>query len=316
MLILLYFVVASAVVLASILASRYIDMLDRTTKLSGAFLGGVLLSAVTSLPELFTSLSATLVLHKPSLCISNILGSNLFNLAMLSTVMLFCIRSAGRLRSGKGNIMVALYVAMIYIITGLDFFGLLHFEIGTVNIITFIFIFIYILAVRHLSGETSSPEDDGSQPPVTLSLNAIIVRFTLASLAIIALSIVLTYVTDAVAEEYNIGQGLAGALMLGVATSLPEVSSTIALFRMKNYDIAVGNIVGSNLFNFMVLCIADVASYRTSVYVYDDPKVVWLLKFGAAAAVLTVPMLFVRNRFVKVVCILAIAVCYLLFLML
>lgn len=316
MLILLYLAVASAVVWASIRASHYIDLIDRTTKLSGAFLGGVLLSAVTSLPELFTSLSATLVLHKPSLCISNILGSNLFNIAMLSAVMLCCIRSAGRLRSGKGNIIVALYVALIYAVMGLDYFGILHFELGTVNIITFIFIFIYILAVRHLSGETSAPADEDDQPPVTLSLRAIITRFVLAGIAIIALSIAMTYVTDAVADKYNIGQGLAGALMLGVATSLPEVSSTIALFRMKNYDIAVGNIVGSNLFNFMVLCIADIASYKTSVYVYDDANVVWLLKFGAAAALTAVPMLFIRKRAVKIVCTLAIIACYILFLLL
>ena len=200
LLILLYLVVASAVVWASIRASHYIDLIDRTTKLSGAFLGGVLLSAVTSLPELFTSLSATLVLHKPSLCISNILGSNLFNIAMLSAVMLCCIRSAGRLQSGKGNIIVALYVALIYAVMGLDYFGILHFELGTINIITFIFIFIYILAVRHLSGETSAPADEDDQPPVTLSLQAIITRFVLAGIAIIALSIAMTYVTDAVAD--------------------------------------------------------------------------------------------------------------------
>ena len=79
-----YAVVASLVVWLSIKASKYIDMLDKTTKLSGAFLGGVLLSAVTSLPELFTSISATVLLKKPSLCIGNILGSDIFNLAILA----------------------------------------------------------------------------------------------------------------------------------------------------------------------------------------------------------------------------------------
>ena len=82
-----YIVMVTAVVWFSILASRYIDMIDRTTKLSGAFLGGVLLSAVTSLPEFFTSLSATVFLDKPALCIGNILGSDLFNLAMLSVMV-------------------------------------------------------------------------------------------------------------------------------------------------------------------------------------------------------------------------------------
>lgn len=317
LLILLYLIVASAVVYASIRASHYIDLIDRTTNLSGAFLGGVLLSAVTSLPELFTSLSATLVLKKPSMCIGNILGSDLFNIAMLSAVMLMCFRNAGHRKSAKGNIAVAIYLIFIYAIMMLDYLGLMHIELGTINIITFIFIFIYILAVRHLSSGDGTPDaEDDNDPEITLSLNAIVFRFTLASIAIIALSIVMTYVTDAVATRFNIGAGFAGALLLGVATSLPEVSSTIALFKIKNYDIAVGNIVGSNLFNFMVLCVADIASYRDSVYVYDDSKVVSLLIFGGIATLLTLPMLSMRNKLVKIVCALTIIACYVMFLLL
>lgn len=312
---LLYAVVAAGVVFASIKASQYVDMIDRTTNLSGAFLGGVLLSAVTSLPELFTSLSATLVLRKPEMCIGNILGSNLFNLAMLCVVMLYCFRSFSNRPSAKGNIAVAAYLVLIYVIMALDFVGIVRFDIGTVNIITFIFIFIYILAVRHLSGESGEPECPECNEEITsLSLNAIVVRFIAASIAIIGLSITMTYVTDAVATEFNIGAGFAGALLLGVATSLPEVSSTIALFRMKNYDIAVGNIVGSNLFNFMVLCIADIVSFRQTVYAYDDPKVVSLLVFGCIATLLTLPMLALRSRVVRIICALIITACYILFL--
>ncbi|MDO5488080.1 MAG: hypothetical protein Q4F42_06325, partial [Rikenellaceae bacterium] len=71
MLYITYLITAAAVVWFSILASRYIDMIDRSTRISGAFLGGVLLSAITSLPELFTSISATVLIDNPSLCIGN-----------------------------------------------------------------------------------------------------------------------------------------------------------------------------------------------------------------------------------------------------
>ena len=91
MIYLLYIVVAALVTFMSIKASEYVDMLDKTTSLSGAFLGGILLSAVTSLPELFTSISSTLMLDQPGLCIGNILGSNLFNYAMLSFFILTAV---------------------------------------------------------------------------------------------------------------------------------------------------------------------------------------------------------------------------------
>ena len=315
LLLLEYAVVAALVVYASVKASGYIDMIDRTTNLSGAFLGGVLLSAVTSLPELFTSLSATVFLDKPELSIGNILGSDLFNIAMLSVVMLFCIRGIGRVKMSRGNIAVAAYLVVVYGIMLLDYSGVLDVEIGTVNIITFLFIGIYALAVRHLSGGETVSVDDGTETPVGMSLNTIVMRFVIASIAIIALSIVLTYITDDIATEYSLGKGLAGALFLGVATSLPEVSSTVALFRMKNYDIAVGNIVGSNLFNFLVLCIADLVAFRNSVYVYGDAKIVGLLVFGTVAMVLAVPMLQFRNRAMRIVFALGIIACYVAFLL-
>ena len=79
MLYLAYIIMAAIVVVLSIKISDYVDNLDRNTLLSGAFLGGIMLSGVTSLPELFTSVSATALLGHPELCVGNVLGSDLFN---------------------------------------------------------------------------------------------------------------------------------------------------------------------------------------------------------------------------------------------
>ena len=309
-----YFIVATIVVFAAVKASHYIDLIDRTTKLSGAFLGGVLLSAVTSLPEFFTSLSATLFLDKPALCIGNILGSDLFNVAMLSVMVLLAMRSFRRAQIGRGNIIVALYMVLIYGIMLLNYFGILDVELMTINVITFLFVGIYALAVRHLAGESSEECDECGEDEVKLSLRQIVTRFAIAAVVIVVMSVVLTYITDDIATKYNLGVGLAGAIFLGVATSLPEVASTIALVRMRNYDIAVGNIVGSNLFNFLVLCTADFFS-RGEVYDYSDFNVVKLLFFGAAATLLSVPMLKCRGWIVRSLCAICIVACYIGFLL-
>lgn len=310
-----YLVVATIVVFAAVKASHYIDLIDRTTKLSGAFLGGVLLSAVTSLPEFFTSLSATVFLDKPALCIGNILGSDLFNIAMLSVLVLLAMRSFRRADIGRGNIIVALYMILIYGVMLLNYFGILDVEWLTINVITFIFVGIYTLAVRHLAGESSENEACDDEEPITLTLRQIVTRFILTAVVIVVASVVLTYITDAIAAKYNLGVGLAGAIFLGVATSLPEVASTIALVRIRNYDIAVGNIVGSNLFNFLVLCTADFFT-RGDVYDYTDFNVVKLLFFGAAATLLTVPMLKCKGWVIRSLCAVAIVACYLGFLLL
>ena len=310
-----YAIVATIVVFAAIKASHYIDLIDRTTKLSGAFLGGVLLSAVTSLPEFFTSLSATIFLDKPALCIGNILGSDLFNIAMLSVLVLLAMRSFGTAKIGRGNIVVSLYMILIYGVMLLNYFGILDVEFATLNIITFIFIGVYALAVRHLASESCEGPSCENEEPITLTLRQIVTRFTLTAVVIVVASVILTYITDDIAAKYNLGVGLAGAIFLGVATSLPEVASTIALVRIRNYDIAVGNIVGSNLFNFLVLCTADLFS-RGEIYDYSDFNVVKLLFFGAIATIFTVPMLKCKGWVVRSLCAVCIVACYLSFLLL
>ena len=104
MIYLIYVVLAIAVVIVSDKAGKYVDLLDKKTSLSGAFIGGVMLSAVTSLPELFTSISATLFLDKPELCMGNILGSDLFNLQILAVLMIVYFKSFAKASVAKSHI--------------------------------------------------------------------------------------------------------------------------------------------------------------------------------------------------------------------
>ena len=324
MLYILYLITVTAVVWFSILASRYIDMIDRSTKLSGAFLGGVLLSAITSLPELFTSISATVLIDNPSLCIGNILGSNLFNFAMLAVVILFFLKgfSASHLACSHKKVMILLF--MMYAAVALNWQGIANQNIifgGSspwfyLSITSIIVIALYILSVKYLACDSGSEcgDDDEDCLPVTLSLRAIIVRFVFASLGIIVASIILTYITDDIATELNLGSGLAGAIFLGVATSLPEVTSTISLFRMRNFNIAFGNIAGSNVFNYFVLAIADLLYINGSTYYFNDSKVVGLTVFGTVASIAIYIMLLNRNKWAKAICAIAAIACYIAFL--
>lgn len=299
-------------------------MIDRSTRLSGAFLGGVLLSAITSLPELFTSISATVLIDNPSLCIGNILGSNLFNFGMLAVVILFFLSSFSRASLAVSHRYVMLFLMMMYLATALNWkvMGDDNIIFGGenpwfyVSITSVIVLVLYTLSVRFLAGDNGSGDEEVGDDEVALSLRAIVVRFVLASMGIIVASIILTYVTDDIATELNLGSGLAGALFLGVATSLPEVTSTISLFRMRNFDIAFGNIAGSNVFNFFVLAIADILYSGGSVYHFDDEKVIYLTVFGMASSALIYLMIRVRSAWMKALLAIGTVACYLAFLML
>ncbi len=310
----LYLIVAALVTFMSIKASEYVDMLDKTTSLSGAFLGGILLSAVTSLPELFTSISSTLMLDQPGLCIGNILGSNLFNYAMLSVFILTAVVKFAKCNLAKIHLVVAVSVLCMGGLILCNKYGILAFDIGSVSVTSVLIILLYVLTVwiMYKKGGTSESEDDGD--PVTLSRKQILTRFTIVSVGIVVFSIILTYITDELSVRLNLGKTVAGALFLGVATSLPETASTFTLFKIKNYDIAVGNIVGSCLFNFTILSVADFFYSGGGIYTIADPSTMNLIIFASVASVLAAAMLKFRSKATCIICPVGIIASYIAFL--
>ena len=310
----LYLVVAALVTFMSIKASEYVDMLDKTTSLSGAFLGGILLSAVTSLPELFTSISSTLMLDQPGLCIGNILGSNLFNYAMLSFFILTAVAKFAKCDLSKIHFIVAVSVVFMGGLILCNKYGFLAFDIGNVSVTSVLIILLYILTVwiMYKKGGTSETEDDGE--PVTLSRKQILTRFTIVSVGIVVFSVILTYITDELSVRLNLGKTVAGALFLGVATSLPETASTFTLFKIKNYDIAVGNIVGSCLFDFTILSVADFFYRGGGIYTIADTSTMNLIIFASVASVLAGVMLKFKNKVTAVICPVGIIASYIAFL--
>ncbi len=311
-----YLVLAAGVVFFSLKAGKYVDLLDKKTSLSGAFIGGVLLSAVTSLPEVFTSLSSAILLDSPGLAIGNILGSNLFNLCVLATLIIFARTEFFKVRIAPSHIKVGLYVLTIYGILLLNMVGILSLSFLSISLTSVLALIIYVIAIRDLSDEdANSGEEEEEVEDDGLTVRQVVIRFIGVSIGIVVLSILISYVTDELSEALNLGQGLAGALFLGVATSLPELSSTQALFKIKNYNIAIGNIIGSNLFNFATLAFVDILYTGTSgVYDYSDPKTVNLLLFGILASISIVLVLKLKNNKLRLLSTFPILISYVLFL--
>lgn len=307
-----YVIVAAIVTLLSVKASEYVDMLDRTTALSGAFLGGILLSAVTSLPELFTSVSSTLLLDQPGLCLGNIMGSNIFNYAMISFFIIFSVKAFAECKLSSIHGVTALSVLIMGAFIVLNKFGV-GFDIGFVSITSILIIALYLFTVwiMYKKGGTEESEDN---TPVTLTRKQIITRFTLVSVGIVVFSVILTYITDDISDALGLGKTVAGAIFLGVATSLPETASTATLFKMKNYDIAVGNIVGSCLFNFTILSIADFFYSKGGIYAISDASTINLIIFASIASALEYILLKWRNKTTTVVCSLGVMASYIAFL--
>lgn len=319
MLILAYILAALLVIGLSLKLSNYVDLLDKQTNLSGAFLGGVLLAAVTSLPELFTSISSVIFLDEPEMVVGNILGSNLFNIAALSLVSLWGFSYIRHKPVAASHSTTLLFSLGIYIVLALQAADLFHIYFLGINIVSFLIVILYLFGVKNLSSDDNAGSDHNDAPISNLSTGQILRRFAFLSLCLVLVSVTLTIITERLSQTYNLGASFAGAVFLGVATSLPELVSTFQLVRLGNYNAACGNILGSNLFNFTILAIADFLYTAGTVYIFGYQSLV-LLCCGVAASLLM--LLYVggnrQGRQVsagrRIVLLLAGIMCYLLFL--
>lgn len=267
-----YVILAAVVTLVSIKLANYVDLIDKKTNISGAFIGGVVLAAVTSLPELFTSISAVVIVRQPDLVIGNILGSNLFNETVLGAVLLICAKGFSKATIGKSHLIttsLSILIFLFMIITavlGIDY-TFFHISIFSVVIIA-----IYALSIKFMATDSSDSDEQTDSP---LTIKQITVRFIILAVVLVTASILLTLITDSLQNNLsnvgiNLGKTVAGALFLGIATSLPELTSSLALVRKKNFNATTGNLLGSGVFNFCILAVADILYNGGSVYGSDS----------------------------------------------
>lgn len=294
-LLLCYLVLAVFVVYFSIKLSFYVDELDKKTNLSGAFIGGIMLAAVTSLPELFTSITSV-VIGSPELVLGNVLGSDNFNLIIIGICLLFAAAQFTRSKISKTHLFTLLLTLLMF---GAAFFGVTH-QNSTINLVIFsidvasvAILIIYIINVKLIAGD----DEGGSEDPAAtdMSPRQILVRFVFFAVLLVVVSIILTQVTDQIAERLQLGKTVAGAVFLGVATSLPELTSSINLVRLNNFNASIGNVTGSNIFNFIILVFGDFLLTKGSIYINDGASTVMIL-FGVVSTVLAILVMFSKKN--------------------
>ncbi len=269
----LYISLAAIVVTASIYLSKYVDALDKKTNLSGAFIGGVILAAVTSLPELFTSVTAVVILSQAELVQGNVYGSNIFNFTIIGICVLISLKNFRDAKISEAHNKTLIFTIIMFILSLIGIYIPQNYAIPIiitkVNIISILLITLYIINIKTVKNDDISSND--KKDTVNLTIKEIVTRFILFSVILIIISILLTQATDSLSEKLSLGKTVAGAVFLGIATSLPELTSSINLVRLKNFNASIGNITGSNLFNFTVLCLGDLLYRNGSIYnVYES----------------------------------------------
>ncbi|MDH7488417.1 MAG: hypothetical protein QHH80_02780 [Anaerolineae bacterium] len=255
-----FIVSAAVVVVAAIKLAEYGDAISVRTRLGGMFIGTLLMAGATSLPELLTTLNS-LGQNVPNLAVGNVFGSNMVNMFLLAVLdaVFWQARILRRVATKH-----ALTASLAVFIAALSIFFILadiDVRIGWVGLDSLLLIVTYVVAVRLLQGD-SPRAVTGAQGAAELAgvptLPWALVGFTAASGALVLATPHLVRSSVGIAEITGLSTGFIGALLVAIVTSLPELTSVIAATRLGAYDLAVGNLFGSNLFNAFILGITDV----------------------------------------------------------
>ena len=291
----IYAALAVCVVFFSIKLANYVDLIDKKTDLSGAFIGGVILAAVTSLPELFTSISAVLFVKQPDLVMGNILGSNLFNMCIFGGAALIAAKSLCRSTIGSSHFKTTVITFIMFSIMLLPVVFKKDYTVVGISVYSIILLVLYACSIKFMAGDSAESEGEDNSD---LTIKQIIIRFVIMAVLLVIASIFITIAADHLSEEFNLGKTVGGALFLGVATSLPELTSSIALIRKGNFNACAGNVMGSGVFNFCIISVADILYRGGSVYISKDKSSSYLNIFGlvATAAVGAILLMKIRKK--------------------
>lgn len=239
-LVILYFGAEWLVGGASSLAARL--------RISPLIIGLTIVSMGTSAPELVVSVKAAMA-GQSALSIGNVLGSNLFNTALILGVSALIIPLTVKRQLLKVDVPVMVGATLLFLIMFLD--GKLSFTESIILVGLFISYMAYLLIVSLKNKDTNENND-------------IIIRIYkhwAIDVSLIGVGLVgLIYGSDllvdnaiVIAKNLGMSEAMIGLTIVAAGTSIPELATSIVAALKRQTDIAIGNVVGSNTFNLLLI---------------------------------------------------------------
>ena len=243
--------------------SRYGDVIARRTGLGGGWIGMVLVASVTSLPELVTGISSVTVAQTPDIAVGNVLGACVLNLAMIAVLDVMHRSSSIYTTASQGH---AIGAGFTVVMLGAVSFALVAEDrldrglVAHVGYATPVLALLYAVAIRtvfHYERASLRADAGGGRDEGGPTLRQAAARYAVAAAAVVACAVWLPFVAGNLADAMGWRESFVGTLLVAATTTLPELAVTISAVRIGALDMAVGNLVGSNLFNLFILAIDD-----------------------------------------------------------
>lgn len=262
--------------------SNYADQISKRTRLSDAFAGLLLLALATSLPEVATTVTASLG-GNPHLASSNLLGGVALQTCLLAIVDGIAVR--GALTYFSPNPVLLMQAVLLLLLLAVTVAAAAvgdAIEVWSVGVGAASLFAIYVLGLLAIGRfehrkvwkavdppELPTPPSNQQPKYADMSNRRIYLSFAVASAVILIAGWAVTEASEAIAEQTGLGATFVGATLLAITTSLPELSTTIEAARLGLFRMAISNIFGSNSMCLAMFFLADLA-YRDGVILRES----------------------------------------------
>lgn len=249
------------IALTAVGLTKLADRLAEATGLSRVWVGATALAAITSLPEF---LGAWQTGHRglPDLAVGSLVGSNLCNLTLMAITLLYAIRM--RPTIGPARLVwpsAWLSLAMIGL-TGLGLLVAPASELLRASWPLWFLLIVYIggsyLQSRGEYSRDGAHPSPGLRQQFARTWKLLLEMFGLGLVIALAMNYLVSS-ADMIATQTGLGETFVGTLLMALVTSLPELAAGLAAARMGLLDMAIGNYLGSNALNMVLLLVADLA---------------------------------------------------------
>lgn len=276
-------VCAAVIIVAGTFLTRCADALADLTGLGRLLVGSILLAATTSLPEMTVDISAVRM-GLPDMAVGDLMGSSLFNLLILAVIDMLH-HSSGRLLS-RASAAHALSAIVSIALTALAVAGILLGQRGMswtllgIDLTSLAILLVYILGVRLLfydqrvaaGSHPAGPQDVLMPPGKRTTLGRASAGFAVAAVAVLLAGPYMAEAAGKLADLSGLGGTFVGTTLVAFSTSLPELVASLTAVRMGAFDLAAGNVFGSNAFNMVLLIPLDAVYQQGSLMSAVSPN--------------------------------------------
>ncbi len=206
-------------------------------------IGLTIVAMGTSAPETAVSLSSALK-GNAGICIGNVIGSNILNVLVILGVSALLVNLKVAASTVRYEIPYMIFITIVLLL-----FGYTDSEISLLEGVVLWVLFIVYLAYLFVMAKKNKVSDDTVQK--NISIWRLILYVVLGLVLIVWGSDVTVDSATAIAEMIGISDRFIGLTIVALGTSLPELVTSVTAAKRGNADIAIGNIVGSNIFNIL-----------------------------------------------------------------